>query len=115
MNTAIYQAVLDEKFESSYAQIADERKSSGLAHMIELAGIALLVGGFITALHFVFWGAGFSVFAKEQHDSTVSMLSELPGPQAAFIRESVETKGYLSLVNYKKSVAMANDFKNKSK
>lgn len=114
MNTAIYQAVLDEKFASSYAQLANERKSTGLAHMIELAGIAALIGTFILALYFVFWGAGFSMFAKEQHDSTVSLLTRLPGPQAAFIQEKVEEKGYLSLVEYRKSVAMANEFKFKT-
>ncbi len=114
MNTAIYEAVLEEKFASSYAQLANERKSTGLAHRIELAGIATLIVAFVAALYFVFWGAGFSIFAKEQHDSSVSLLSSLPGPQAAFIRENVEEKGYLSLVDYRKSVAMANEFKFKA-
>ena len=114
MNTAIYQAVLDEKFASSYAQLANERKSTGLAHKIELAGISALIVTFIAALYFVFWGAGFSIYAKAQHDSTVALLSSLPGPQAVFIRENVEEKGYLSLVDYRKAVAMANEFKFKS-
>lgn len=111
MDRTTLEAILDEKFRTSYLQLEKERKSSVLYGAIQLVSLIAMTALFIATVHFIFWGAGFSVFAKEQHNYTVSILTTLSGPQGDLVRTSVAEKGYLSLADYKRSVDMANDFK----
>lgn len=111
MDTTALEAILDEKFRTSYLALEKERKSSALYGVIQLVSLVAMIALLIATMHFIFWGAGFSVFAKEQHNYTVSILTTLSGPQGDLVRASVAEKGYLSLADYKRSVDMANDFK----
>ncbi len=107
----IAESILDRKFSESYRQIKNERKQGRYSGIIEaLFFIALLVA-FLSSIKFVFWGAGFSFFATEQHDFTVSFLSQQPGPQAQMVKETIASKGHLSLFEYHKYVTLANEYK----
>jgi len=114
MNTSI-EAVLERKFQDSYRDIKRERQSNTFFGVVE---IALVIGGVIGFLYFlayVFWGAGYSEFSAAHHDYAVSLLLELPGPHQPMVTESLESNGYVSLVDYSKFVEMANNYKELSR
>ncbi|MFL0799394.1 MAG: hypothetical protein K6L80_03005 [Agarilytica sp.] len=108
---AIAESILDRKFSESYRQIKDERKQSRFSGTIEALFFIVLLVAFLSSVKFVFWGAGFSFFATEQHDFTVSFLSQQPGPQAQMVQDTIDGKGHLSLFEYHKYVTLANEYK----
>ena len=103
--------ILDQKFEESYKQLEKERKRNWFATTVELFSLACVIVGFLWLLKFVFWGAGFATFAPDQHEYTVSILTELPGPQKALVERDMVEHGFVSLVDYRRYVEMANEYK----
>ncbi len=109
MTTA--ESLLDQKFKDSYLQLAQERKRSGMARQFELLGLVAVLAAFLLLLKFIFWGAGFSQFAPAQHKFTTRFLVDQPGPQSVLVAEAMSGQGYISLLDYHKYVAMANEYK----
>ncbi len=109
MTTA--ESLLDQKFKDSYQQLQKERKRSGIARQCEVVGLLLVLVAFLMLLKFIFWGAGFSQFAPEQHAFTTRFLVKQPGPQSVLVAEAMSGQGYISLLDYHKYVAMANEYK----
>ncbi len=108
---AITESILDRKFKESYRQIKNERKQNRFSGTIEALFFICLLVAFLFSMKYIFWGAGFSFFATEQHDFTVNFLSQQPGPQAKMVQDTIDKKGYLSLFEYHKYVTLANEYK----
>ena len=110
MNSNI-EIALEQKFKDSYIQIEKERKSSGLLACIEMVLVVAAIVCFLFLVKFIFWGPGFSWFATAQHDYSVSVLMDMPGPHREMVEMDVVENGYISLSNYRKYVDMANAHK----
>ncbi len=110
--TNTIEAILDRKIEDSCRQIRGERTRTGIVGSLEVLGLLGLLAVFFAIVYFIFWGPGYSVYAKAQHDHTVSMLLDLPGPHRALVQEAIETNGYVSLTDYRRYVAMASGHNN---
>ncbi|MFL0802768.1 MAG: hypothetical protein K6L81_03560 [Agarilytica sp.] len=108
---AIAESILDQKFSDSYRQIQKERKLNRFSGTLEALFFIGLLVAFLSSIKFVFWGAGFSFFATEQHNFTVNFLSQQPGPQAQMVRDTMDRKGHVSLFEYHKYVTLANEHK----
>lgn len=100
--------ILNEKLEQSIEQFKVERKLCRRSLQVESLVIVCFVGVFSLFVHFVFWGAGFSVFSQGQHDFSVALLLNLPGEQQALVEQDIVTKGHVSLIDYQRYVEMAN-------
>ncbi len=105
------EAILEQKFRESAEQMARERRRSGILGNIEIVLLIVMIGLFVALLKYIFWGAGFSVFASAQHESSVSLLMNLPGPQSELVHQAVARDGYVSLMDYRNYVEMANEHK----
>lgn len=109
------QSILDQKVKDSYEQLEKERKRISILGRAEILVLTAAILCIYKALEFIFWGAGFSLFAPEQHKFTVDFLIEQPGPQSTMVAEAYEKDGHISLVDYRRYVAMAADFENSTR
>lgn len=105
------EAILDQKFDESYRFLAKEKKNNMIFGNIGISVLLLTIVVFIALVRYMFWGAGFSLFSPAHHDYTISALTTLPGPQQVLVQQAMEDRGYLSLVEYKTYVDMANTHK----
>lgn len=103
----VTESVLEEKFRSSYAQLARERRYSLIGGNFEAIALVMLIGLVLAVLHYAFWGAGFSKFSAAQHNASVLMLQNLEGPHLPMLEADLAAKGYISLVEYKDYTQMA--------
>lgn len=112
--TNTIQAILDQKIDESFQQIKTEKSRNRIFGSIEMIALLAILGFFFAIVYFIFWGSGYSIYASAQHDYTVAVLIDLPGPQRELVEEAMVTDGYVSLFDYRKYVEMANDHKKKS-
>ncbi|MFL0809240.1 MAG: hypothetical protein K6L76_02380 [Agarilytica sp.] len=106
------QNLLEQKVQDSYEQLEKERKRSGILGRAEILVLTAAILCMLKAIEFVLWGAGYSLFAPEQHKFTVDFLIKQPGPQSTMVSDAIETDGHISLVDYHRYVAIASKHEN---
>ncbi|WP_086931897.1 hypothetical protein [Agarilytica rhodophyticola] len=111
MNTADLEALLDQKCLESKLALEKERKRDLAACNIEIIVVVSFISLFAILGYYICWGAGYSFFAKQQHDTSVAMLLAKPGPHVPLIQSALAEDGYVSLVDYNNYVEMANAYK----
>lgn len=111
MNTADLEALLDQKCLESKLALEKKRKRDLAACNIEIIVVVSFISLFAILGYYICWGAGYSFFAKQQHDTSVAMLLARPGPHVPLIQSALAEDGYVSLVDYNNYVEMANAYK----
>ena len=107
-DTAVVRAaILNQKVDESYDQIAREKRWWRTIGTVEIVVLFVSIAVFVFSLKFVFWGAGYSILAPAHHNYSVVFLSQTPGPHQALVQRALDERGYLSLVQYRTYVDMA--------